>query len=123
MATGTAPEPGHLRKRVCRRPSPIHGTGCFARVAFAAGDFIGTYEGRAASRDGTYVLWILEPGEAPVGRSGRNLLRWLNHRAPGNARFDGFDLYALCDIGPGEEITFDYSGGDGQVASGFVDGK
>jgi uncharacterized protein len=121
MTTRSGPKPGRLRERVCRRPSPIHGSGCFARVAFAAGDFIGTYGGRAARRDGTYVLWILEQGEPPVGRSGRNLLRWLNHQAPGNARFDGFDLYALCDIAPGEEITFDYAGSDEQAAPRWVD--
>lgn len=44
----------------------------------------------------------------PVGRSGRNLLRYLNHAVPGNAEFDGFDLYARSRIGAGEEITFDY---------------
>ncbi|MCB2101935.1 MAG: TerC family protein, partial [Rhodobacterales bacterium] len=34
----------------------------------------------------------------PVGRSGRNLLRYINHESPGNAAFDGFDLYACCVI-------------------------
>jgi SET domain-containing protein len=82
-------------------------------VAFAAGDFIGTYTGRPARRDGTYVLWVLAPGKPPAARSGGNLLRWVNHDAPGNARFHGFNLYALRDIAPGEEITFDYTGGDG----------
>lgn len=100
-----------LAGRVYRAASPIHGTGCFARVAIAAGELIGTYAGRPARRDGTYVLWVMEEGRAPVGRSGRGLLRWLNHQVPGNARFDGFDLYALRDIAPGEEITFDYGGG------------
>ena len=33
-------------------------------------------------------------------------------RPSGNARFHGFDLYALRAIARGEEITFDYSGGD-----------
>jgi uncharacterized protein len=102
-----------LYRRVYRAPSPIHGTGCFARIGFASGDYIGNYAGRPAKRDGTYVLWVLEEGKAPVGRSGRNLLRWVNHQIPGNARFDGFDLYARQAIAPGEEITFDYGGGDG----------
>jgi SET domain-containing protein len=99
-----------LAERVNKAPSPIHGTGLFARVAFAPGDYIGTYEGPAARRNGTYVLWVQDDG-GWVGRSGRNLLRWLNHQAPGNAEFDGFDLYARVTIQPGEEITFDYSGG------------
>ncbi len=103
---------GQLRGRVYCAASPIHGIGCFAAVAFAEGDFIGTYAGRPARRDGTYVLWVTEEGKAPMGCSGRNLLRWINHQVPGNARFHGFDLYALRAIARGEEITFDYSGGD-----------
>lgn len=101
-----------LRDRVRRGPSPIHGNGCFARVAFSAGDFIGTYQGPEARRDGTYVLWISDDFIHWIGRSGRNLLRWLNHSDAPNAEFDGFDLYALTEIAVGEEITFDYSAGD-----------
>jgi len=99
-----------LRDRVYSAPSPIHGTGCFARIPFSAGDYIGTYAGRAAVRDGTYVLWVYEDGQTPVGRSGRNLLRYLNHQDDCNAEFQGFDLYAVRHIEAGEEITFDYNG-------------
>jgi SET domain-containing protein len=95
---------------VYKAPSQIHGTGLFAKVSIAKGDYIGTYEGPVAKRDGTYVLWVFEEKKRPVGRSGRNLLRYLNHQDDGNAEFDGFDLYALRDIGPNEEITFDYGG-------------
>jgi hypothetical protein len=102
-----------LRERVRRGPSSIHGQGCFARVHFHSGDYIGTYAGPAARRNGTYVLWVSTDGEHWQGRSGRNLLRWLNHSATPNAAFDGFDLYALAAIAPGEEITFDYSNGEG----------
>jgi len=108
----TEPAKSRLRERVYKAPSSIHGTGLFAKVSFEAGDYIGTYEGPDARRDGTFVLWVYEPHEAPpVGRSGRNLLRWLNHADAGNAQFDGFDLYAKRRIEPGDEITFDYSGG------------
>ncbi len=103
-----------LRDRVRKAASAIHGYGLFARRRFQAGEYIGTYEGPAARRDGTYVLWVYADGDAPPeARSGRNLLRWLNHQEPGNAEFDGFDLYARTDIERGEEITFDYTGGDG----------
>ncbi|MET0071693.1 MAG: SET domain-containing protein [Candidatus Thiodiazotropha sp.] len=95
---------------VYKAPSEIHGNGLFAKIAIGRGDYIGTYEGPAAKRDGTYVLWVFEDGKDPVGRSGRNLLRYLNHQDEGNAEFDGFDLYALDDIEPHEEITFDYGG-------------
>ena len=100
-----------LRDLACKAPSLIHGHGLFAKVRIEAGQYIGSYEGPRANRDGTYVLWVYEQdGEPPVGRSGRNLLRWLNHQDEGNAEFDGFDLYAKRDIEPGEEITFNYSG-------------
>lgn len=97
-----------LGEIVYRAPSKIHGNGLFARVAIGKGAYIGTYEGPHAKRDGTYVLWVYEEGKNPVGRSGRNLLRYLNHKERGNAEFDGFDLYALRDIRPHEEITFNY---------------
>lgn len=101
-----------LRDRVRKAPSSIHGLGCFARVAFDTGDFIGTYQGPAASRDGTYVLWVSDDRVRWHGRSGRNLLRWLNHSDRPNAAFRGFDLYALTAIAVGEEITFDYAAGE-----------
>jgi SET domain-containing protein len=100
-----------LRDLACKAPSPIHGHGLFAKVRIEAGQYIGTYQGPRVKRDGTYVLWVYaQDGKPPVGRSGRNLLRWLNHQDEGNAEFDGFDLYAKRDIEAGEEITFNYSG-------------
>jgi len=99
-----------LSDLVYKASSNIHGNGLFAKVDIKKGEFIGTYEGPYAKRDGTYVLWVFEEGCEPIGRSGRNLLRYLNHQDQGNAEFDGFDLYALSDIAPHEEITFDYGG-------------
>jgi len=95
---------------VYKAPSPIHGHGLFAKVDIPAGAYIGSYEGPPARRNGRYVLWVYQDGAdaPPIGRSGRNLLRWLNHRSDGNAEFDSFDLYAKRDISAGEEITFDY---------------
>lgn len=88
--------------------SSIHGTGLFAKRVIVRGEQIGTYEGPIARRDGTYVLWVYGEGGAAEGRSGRNLLRFLNHARPGNAEFEGFDLFARRRIRAGEEITFDY---------------
>jgi len=100
----------HLREWVYAEKSRIHGTGLFAGCAIEEDTYIGTYWGPQAKRNGTYVLWVYDEGdeENAVGRSGRNLLRYLNHACPGNTAFDGFDLYALCDIAPGDELTFDY---------------
>jgi SET domain-containing protein len=100
-----------LRTRVYRAVSSIHGQGCFAKIAFRGGDFIGTYEGREVDRDGTYVLWAYDAeGNVLTAREGRNLLRWLNHSDDPNTEFDGFDLYARRAIAVDEEITFNYGG-------------
>ena len=76
------------------------------------GEYIGTYHGPDAKRNGTYVLWVYDSDDEAnaIGRSGRNLLRYLNHADPGNAEFDGFDLYARSRIEVDEEITFNYEG-------------
>jgi SET domain-containing protein len=100
-----------LAKWVSAAESGIHGTGVFANRRIRKGEYIGTYWGPQATRNGTYVLWVYEDevGDSPaVGRSGRNLLRYLNHAVPGNTEFEGFDLYARVTIKPGEELTFDY---------------
>ena len=93
--------------------SGIHGTGLFASREIAAGEYIGTFHGPPATRDGMYVLWVFDEDnpEQALGRSGRNLLRYLNHDTPGNATFDGFDLYACRIIGRDQEITIDYESG------------
>ncbi|TVQ88476.1 MAG: SET domain-containing protein-lysine N-methyltransferase [Chromatiaceae bacterium] len=111
VTAGAASPGARLRDRVGRAPSSIHGLGCFARIAFRAGDWIGTYEGTPTTRDGTYVLWVGDDQGNWSGRSGSNLLRWLNHSDQPNTVFDGFQLYALRDIASGEELTFDYGGG------------
>ncbi len=100
-----------LRDTVYSAPSRIHGTGLFAARRIERGEYIGTYGGPSAKRDGTYVLWVYnEDGTVAEARSGRNLLRYLNHAKPGNAEFDGFDLYATKVIRKDREITFDYDG-------------
>jgi SET domain-containing protein len=101
-----------LRRVAYVAESGIHGRGLFAACDIARGEYIGTFHGPPARRDGHYVLWVYaSPEDAePVGRSGRNMLRFLNHAALCNAQFDGFDLYARRAIAAGEEITIDYGG-------------
>lgn len=101
-----------LSDSVYSGPSGIHGRGLFACKPIKKGEYIGTYEGPQATRNGTYVLWVYEDGKEPIGRSGRNLLRYLNHELPSKAEFDGFDLYASVNIKPHEEITIDYGDSD-----------
>lgn len=99
-----------LKELVFSARSEIHGTGLFAVRKLSKGEYIGTYWGPEVRRNGTYVLWVFDPDneDDAIGRSGRNLLRFLNHAKPGNAEFDGFDLYARVAIPAGQEITFNY---------------
>lgn len=101
-----------LERLVYAAESAIHGTGLFAARDIAAGSYIGTFHGAEAASDGDHVLWVYEHGEdqEPVGRVGENLLRFLNHAMSANAAFDGFDLYAIRDIGRDQEVTIDYEG-------------
>lgn len=101
---------GELKEWVVAGPSGIHGTGLFAVRPILKDAYIGTYHGPVARRNGTYVLWVFDPEDHSdiYGISGRNLLRYLNHSRPGNAYFEGADLYARRRIAQGEEITFDY---------------
>lgn len=89
-------------------PSPIHGTGCFAVTGIPSGDRIGTFTGIPVEEDGDHVLWATEDGVTWTGREGTGVLRYLNHSATPNAEFVGFELYAVADVAPGEEITIDY---------------
>lgn len=101
---------GQLKALVYADVSAIHGTGLFALRDIARDEYIGTYWGPEARRDGTYVLWVYNPDDPDdvVGRSGRNLLRYLNHDERPNAAFDAFDLYASRRIRAGDEITINY---------------
>lgn len=100
----------HLKEWVYSAKSPLHGTGLFANKTINKGDYIGTYHGPIAKRNGMYVLWVFDPEDQDdcFGISGKNLLRYLNHDRKGNTEFDGPDLFALRDIDIHEELCFDY---------------
>ena len=90
--------------------STIHGRGLFARRDIQKGDYLGTYKGPVCYEEegaGPHVLWV-ESEAGWIGRDGRNILRYLNHHEEPCAEFEGFDLYALMDIGSGSEITIHY---------------
>ncbi|MGV7235453.1 MAG: SET domain-containing protein [Nitrosomonadaceae bacterium] len=98
-----------LNDRVYIEESKIHGKGLFARRNIKKGEFIGTFEGPAAKRDGSHTLWIYD-GDEYEGRRGKNALRYLNHSHHANAEFEHFDLYAIKNISMNSEITIDYEG-------------
>lgn len=95
-------------ERVYVATSGIHGRGLFARVKLKSGDYIGSYEGPSAQRNGSHVLWAENEEGEEVGISGRNSLRFTNHALSPNAEFHGFDLYATNSIGVEQEITIHY---------------
>lgn len=97
-----------LKSLVYKAPSAIHGTGLFARRSFKRNEYIGTYAGPLAKRNGRYVLWVTDEDGHLSGVRGLNLLRYLNHADTPNAYFDGVDLYASGRIAADSEITFDY---------------
>lgn len=103
-----------LRAIVYIADSGIHGRGLFAARRIARDEYIGTFAGPRARRNGTHVLWVYEVDseDVAVGRIGRNMLRFVNHAASCNAAFEGFDLYATCSIPRDVEITIDYGWSD-----------
>lgn len=97
-----------LKKYFFVDESGIHGKGLFSQVEIENGAYLGRYNGPRVKENGMHVLWVEDDDGEWVGYDGKNILRYLNHCNEPNAEFDGRDLYAICDIKPGEEITFDY---------------
>ena len=90
------------------RPSRIHGRGLFAARPIKRGDLVGFYEGRETTQNGDHVLWVQMEDGSELGIEGENELRYLNHSPTPNCEFDGTELLSLCEIEPGEELTFHY---------------
>jgi hypothetical protein len=108
------------------KTSHIHGRGAFATRKIAAGALIDEYEGerisasRAAKRHGKNrndphhtFFFSLESGRVIDGASGGNDSRWINHACEPNCKAVEEDgrifIYALRDIGRGEELSYDYA--------------
>jgi uncharacterized protein len=88
--------------------SPIHGRGLFATRKFAPGEVVGLYEGEISSKDGAYVLWVIQEDGTELGIEGRNALRFVNHSPTPNCAFLGEELAAIEPIEPGQELTCHY---------------
>jgi SET domain-containing protein len=97
-----------LAEMYYRKKSKIHGYGLFARNKIKKGAYMGEYDGPTVRKNGMHVLWVEDEDDEWIGRDGKNLLRDINHSAKPQAEFIGFELFALRDIGPDEEITIDY---------------
>ncbi len=97
-----------LQQLYYRKESGIHGSGLFSRAKFKQGDYMGEYDGPMVKDNGSHVLWVEENDDVWIARDGKNLLRYINHSAEPHAEFLGFELYAVRDIHPHEEITIDY---------------
>src|SRR6516225_7033034 len=110
------------RRRLTSRRSPVHGTGVFALLPFAAGERLIEYTGevtswrRAAARqrseDGHTFVFGLSDGRVIDGSRGGNSARFLNHACHPNCEAietdDRVFIHALTAIEPGEELFIDY---------------
>jgi len=97
-----------LKDKIEVKDSPIHGKGVFAKKRIRPDSFVGVYEGERTKENDTYVLWVEDDDGNEIGIDGNNDLKYLNHSSKPNAVFWGDQLYALRNIVPGAEITFDY---------------
>ena len=55
-----------MLERVEVRQSRIHGKGIFARKRLREGQRIGRFEGETTTRNGTYVLWLIDENGVDV---------------------------------------------------------
>ncbi len=84
--------------------SKIHGNGCFSKIHFMPGQFIGTFKGYIPLRYSKFVLYCWNGSH----KRGTNELRFLNHDDNPNATFNGYRLRATKQISPNKEITIQY---------------
>ena len=97
-----------LARLYYKKASGIHGEGLYSRGKFKPGDYMGEYDGPVVSDNGPHVLWVEKYDDVWVARDGKNLLRYINHSENPHAEFIGFELFAVRDINPDDEITIDY---------------
>jgi SET domain-containing protein len=97
-----------MKDKIEVKSSPIHGKGVFAKKRIRPNTRVGVYEGKVTNENDTYVLWVEDDDGRLYGIDGRNELRYVNHSKKPNAVFWGAELFSLCKIEPGTEITFDY---------------
>ena len=109
-----------LARGLAVKPSPIHGKGCFATIAFNkrhkiaeyAGEKISNAEARRRAHRRTLRICEVNNRWSLDGSRGGNGTHYINHSCSPNAFMkilhNHILFIALCDIEPGEEITIDY---------------
>ncbi|HVY70536.1 MAG TPA: SET domain-containing protein-lysine N-methyltransferase [Verrucomicrobiae bacterium] len=109
-------------RRVCYKTklSSIHGLGLFASESLPHGAKVIEYRGELISKQesldrcagGNHAIFYWSDAEDLDGSVEWNPARHANHSCAPNCEArrlpDGIWLVALRDIGPGEELTFDY---------------
>lgn len=102
------------------KPSPIHGTGGFAKRDLRKGTLVIEYVGRKVSKkeslarceQGNEYIFRLDDDCDIDGNVEWNPARFLNHSCSPNCEAELIDgkiwIVALRDIKDGEEVTFDY---------------
>lgn len=102
------------------KPSPIHGTGSFARHDLVAGTWVVEYVGERISvptsiercRQGNESIFRLNAECHLDGNVDWNPARFINHSCAPNCQAEFIEgriwLVALKSIRAGDEITFDY---------------
>jgi uncharacterized protein len=105
--------------KVYLAPSPVHGTGVFARYRLQRGSTVIEYAGprlTAAEADAEgatahTVFFLLRDGRTVI--RGANEARFINHSCAPNVdsreRKGRVWIYALRNIAPGEELLLDYN--------------
>jgi uncharacterized protein len=109
-----------LARGLAIEPSPIHGKGCFATIAFKkrgkiaeyAGEKISNAEARRRSHRKMLRICEINSRWSLDGSRGGNGTHYINHSCVPNAfmqiLYDHILFFALRDIEAGEEITIDY---------------
>ena len=102
---------------VIRRSKPGAGYGLFATAPLTEGDFVLEYKGRhvptgVADRLKTRYLFEIDSSWTIDGSSQGNTARYINHSCVPNCQAEVRDgkvlIFALRNIGQGEELTIDY---------------
>ena len=98
------------------KESSIAGKGCFAARTLVSGEYIGSMVGQfienpTPEQEEHVYWWRTEDGDWAFYVHSTE--RYFNHSDEPNCRIDDFNrFFALRNIEAGEELTFDYSGGD-----------